>query len=232
MNTQPTPRRASRNGESMYPEWRIWNSMINRCCSPANPAWDNYGGRGIAVCESWRRSFDAFLRDMGRRPGRGWEIDRTDNNEGYNPSNCRWVTQKQNSRNRRSSRMVSYRGKRVCLSEAAEMAGIHVDVVSKRMDGPRKWSLREALETPVRPKSRKGEGKKRKPLSNKTGLRGVKKRHNRNGYVASIMIAGKKHYSPQFNTPEEAHDWYLNKQQCQNSFISPAGTKKTRSTTT
>lgn len=79
--------------------------MHERCRLPSHPAYKNYGGRGVAVCDRWR-SFPAFLADMGERP-EGLTIDRIDVNKGYEPSNCRWATRTQQIANRRSTRKVA-----------------------------------------------------------------------------------------------------------------------------
>jgi len=74
--------------------------MIDRCRNPKNKYFARYGGRGIKVCARWLRSFIAFFADMGKPPTRYHEIDRIDNDGDYKPSNCRWVTHKQNCKNR------------------------------------------------------------------------------------------------------------------------------------
>lgn len=84
------------------PEYRIWNGMRDRCTNPKTTGYENYGGRGIKVCERWN-SFTNFLQDMGKRTP-GMTLDRIDNNGNYEPSNCAWVTPKQNSNNRRNSK--------------------------------------------------------------------------------------------------------------------------------
>lgn len=88
------------HGYSRTPEYTVWAMMIQRCCNPKHVAYVNYGGRGITVCERWRNSFCAFLADMGFRPN-GLSIDRIDNDGNYEPGNCRWATDQQQSFNRR-----------------------------------------------------------------------------------------------------------------------------------
>lgn len=102
--------------------YRIWDAMVQRCHNPAAHKFDMYGGRGITVCDRWR-VFENFLADMGE-PARDLSIDRIDNSKGYSPSNCRWATRKQQQRNMRSNHIVTYRGRRMSVSEAAELAGV------------------------------------------------------------------------------------------------------------
>jgi hypothetical protein len=79
--------------------------MKTRCTNPNRPDWKNYGGRGIAVCDRWANSFEAFLADMGRKPSCEFTLDRIDNDAGYSPENCRWATWDQQSRNKRPTGM-------------------------------------------------------------------------------------------------------------------------------
>ena len=79
---------------------RIWNGMKLRCHSPTAYAYQDYGGRGITVCERWRNDFEAFLSDMGKRP-EGLTLDRINNDGDYTPDNCRWATWKQQHWNKR-----------------------------------------------------------------------------------------------------------------------------------
>lgn len=148
-----------KHGLSRIAEYRAWQTMRLRCLNPKNHAYQNYGGRGITVCDSWKDDFLAFLKDMGRKPSPDHELDRKDNDKGYGPGNCRWVTRSVNDRNRRNNCYVSFRGERRLLIELCEQFGVRKDTVRFRMKSG--MTLEQALTTPVRPKAPNGKGKDR-----------------------------------------------------------------------
>lgn len=89
------------HGNSAHPLYAIWRGIIERCTNPRMPTFNNYGGRGIKVCERWLNSFDAFLQDIGPRPSEVHSVDRVNNDGNYCPENCRWADSTQQALNRK-----------------------------------------------------------------------------------------------------------------------------------
>lgn len=83
--------------------YRAWNSMMTRCTNPKNNRYHRYGGRGITVCERWKK-FSNFLEDMGCCPS-NLTLDRKDGDKGYYKDNCRWATwEEQDKTNRKNTK--------------------------------------------------------------------------------------------------------------------------------
>jgi len=121
------------HGMSRHPAFHVWDSMRARCHNPQHQAWHNYGARGIRVCNRWRKSFESFWADMGLTYQRGLDLDRIDNNKGYRPGNCRWVTRKVNARNKRTNRIINTPLGLMTVAEAAERSGIGVTTLHYRL---------------------------------------------------------------------------------------------------
>ena len=88
------------HGKSYSKAYYAWISMKQRCLDKNNERWDQYGGRGIGVCDRWLK-FENFYEDMGDPPTKKHSLDRIDNDLGYSKENCRWATWSQQSSNRR-----------------------------------------------------------------------------------------------------------------------------------
>ena len=141
-----TERRTSASGVRS-PEYNAWKNMRDRCNRPAVKNFSRYGGRGIAVCERWE-SFENFLADMGPKPSPDHSIDRVNNDRGYEPGNCAWATRKTQSRNRRTTRLLTHAGETLCVAEWAERLGISARRLYVRLN--RGWSTEKALTAPLR----------------------------------------------------------------------------------
>lgn len=121
---------ASRKGRSS--EYDTWAQMRHRCRNPNDPAYLDYGGRGIQVCRAWE-DFSQFFSDMGPRPS-GHSLDRINNDGNYEPSNCRWAPQSTQIRNRRNTRNITLNGMTMCLNDWAKKLGVSVSRLQYRYE--------------------------------------------------------------------------------------------------
>lgn len=117
--------RCTTHGMTNSSEFGIWKQIISRCESQENPGYQNYGGRGITVCNEWRESFSAFFNDVGPRPSHNHSIDRIDNDGPYSPENCRWATRSQQNANQRNGLWWIVNGRRYeSMAAAAKAEGV------------------------------------------------------------------------------------------------------------
>jgi len=128
--------------------YQTWENMRARCHNPKHLAYPNYGARGIRVCKRWD-SFENFQEDMGERPT-GKSLDRINNTKGYSKSNCRWATIKEQSRNKRNNRVLTYNGKSQVATDWAHELGMTVTVMMSRLK--RGWSVERIFTQPVKPR--------------------------------------------------------------------------------
>lgn len=127
--------------------YHTWLSMRERCNNPNHKQYQHYGGRGIVVCEAWG-DYSAF-REWAYMNGYSetLTLDRRDNDGGYNPDNCRWVTQKIQANNRRSNRILTVNGESHNIQWWVEKTGLPRPVVDGRLR--RGWDDTKTVTTPL-----------------------------------------------------------------------------------
>jgi hypothetical protein len=128
------------HGLTKTPEWNSWRGMVERCTNPNHKNYNRYGGRGITVCDRWRK-FENFLEDMGNRPD-GCSIERIRNDEGYGPENCTWATRGQQVRNTSASHFIEHNGVRLCITDWARRLGLSLATLLWRLET---WPTERAL---------------------------------------------------------------------------------------
>ncbi len=117
-----------------------WCGMKARCGNKNNPNYERYGGRGIVVCEEWRNDYLSFRTwALSNGYSVGMSIDRIDNDMGYSPDNCRWVTAKIQNNNQRKNRIIEYNGKKYTMAQFAEYLGLSYSSLQHRIE--RGWSI-------------------------------------------------------------------------------------------
>ena len=129
--------------------YKIWETMKHRCYCTGQTSYRYYGGRGITVCDEWRNDFKEFY-DWAMSNGYSDELtlDRVESSGNYEPTNCRWVTMKEQTRNKSSNRLLTYNGKTQCIVDWANELKIDRRTITKRID-KLGWSVEKALSTPL-----------------------------------------------------------------------------------
>ena len=126
-----------RHGMSKDSTYQIWAGMLQRCHNPKNRAYPRYGGRGVKVCKSWRKSFSVFLGTVGPRPSPKHSLDRfPDRNGDYKPGNVRWATPVQQGRNKDKVSQIVLAGS--ALEPRTKLIAVRV------RDDERRWIESEA----------------------------------------------------------------------------------------
>lgn len=112
--------------------YRIWQGLKNRIYREKNGDYPRYGGRGLTMDPRWL-TFEGFWKDMGATYFEKATIDRVDNEVGYWPGNCRWVTNLQQQRNKRNNRRVMYRGRQYTIRHLSEVLGFSRCALTTRL---------------------------------------------------------------------------------------------------
>jgi hypothetical protein len=136
------------HGLAKTPEYKIWRVMLQRCFDKRCDEYDNYGGRGITVCDSWKNSFESFYQDMKPRPTPEHTLDRRENGGNYELSNCHWATLEEQHNNKRTNIRHILDDISLTRSQIARKYGICKQTLKRRLE--RGLSIEEAVSEEVR----------------------------------------------------------------------------------
>ena len=137
-------------GTKLY--W-VWDSMLARVNNPKHKYYKDYGGRGITVCDEWKRDFKCFYNwAIISGYAEGLTLDRIDNDGNYCPDNCRWITHFEQQSNKRNNHILTYNGESHTVMQWSRILNISYNVLFARLR--RGWDVERVLSTPVIVKSR------------------------------------------------------------------------------
>ena len=144
--------RASTHSMSKTIIYGRWVNMRARCSNVSNKRYDDYGGRGISVCDRWRNSFQNFYDDMGDPPTPEHSIERQDNDKGYTPCNCYWADRLAQANNKRNNRLLTHLGRTQTSAQWSRELGISEQSIHSRLRYG--WSVENTLTVGIRPRYR------------------------------------------------------------------------------
>lgn len=148
-------KRLTKHGDSGTRLYDIWCAIKGRCYNESHKDYQDYGGRGIAMCDEWKNNYIAF-RDWALSNGyqENLTIDRIDVNKNYELDNCRWIAKSEQNSNKRNNHLITYNGETRTLTEWAEITGIPRSTLSARIV-LNNWPIEKALTQEVRKLNRK-----------------------------------------------------------------------------
>jgi hypothetical protein len=120
------------HGKTKHPLFSILSGMLRRCENKKDKRYNDYGGRGITVCERWH-DINLFIEDMGQGYSKGMQIDRIDNNKNYEPSNCKWATNSEQQRNKRNNIFITMNGETKVLQDWCNQLGVKYQLAWDRI---------------------------------------------------------------------------------------------------
>lgn len=151
-NRERVSESTSKHNSSHSNLYDVWINIKQRCLNQNNPNYKNYGGRGITVCDEWINDFNNFQEwSITNGYQKGLNIDRIDNNKGYCPENCRFITYAENQNNKRTNAYIEFNNEINTITNWAKKLNMNPRTLITRID-TLNWSVKKALTTPVNTK--------------------------------------------------------------------------------
>lgn len=125
-----------------HPLYATWLGMRERCNNPGHRRYSHYGARGIRVCSRWDH-FPNFAVDMGPKPSPKHTLERKENDDHYEPNNCRWATQKEQCSNKRNVRLITFDGFTGTIPDWCDRTSLNYTTLYQRLY--KNWPLERAL---------------------------------------------------------------------------------------
>lgn len=150
-NREQAKKRKTKHSMSNIKLYKVWNGIKTRCYNKKFTYYNNYGGRGITMCDEWKNDFAKFYSwAINNGYTEGLTIDRINNDGNYEPSNCRWATRREQNNNMRKTIIIKYNGKEQTISKWAKEFNLNRTALYYRIK--RGWSVEKALTTPSKSK--------------------------------------------------------------------------------
>ena len=130
--------------------YKTWANIKSRCYNPNKDTFSYYGGKSVTMCDEWKENFLNFYNwSMEHGYQEGLTIDRINPKGDYEPSNCRWVTMKEQQNNKLNNHYIMYEGQKHTLMEWSEILDINYKALHKRIMYLN-WNIEKAFTTPIR----------------------------------------------------------------------------------
>lgn len=159
-------RKKTAGGLSHEPFYQVFHGIRKRITDPTSKDYTRYGGRGLTFewpgyVEFKKDMEDSFMKHCEIYGRKNTTIERIDNNKGYSKENCRWATQQEQQKNKRSSRYITYKGRTMIIADWARELGVPRQTIGYRLRNG--WDIKSIIETPFDKKNRYNKyGYKRK----------------------------------------------------------------------
>lgn len=136
-----------KNGLSRTKLYKVWTSMKQRCMNPKCDVYMYYGERGVLIYKDWLEFENFYNWAVGNGYEEGLTIERIDVNSNYEPNNCTWIPQSEQSSNTRRNRLISYNGKKQNIAQWVKETGLSYNCIRSRLK--RGWDIKKTLTEPI-----------------------------------------------------------------------------------